>query len=371
MRLLRTRGGGGGSPNSDDGALATTARTISCSLSRHSALSSCMPDASAAITVTARQRGWCRRRRATLLFPATRPLSCPPHGACVCAHGCAGAPILTIAAAMTEMGLAKHTAGRQPAWRRPAFHAASQSRFLFSASMDFNIPASLLRELPAEPADLLAVSARLAQYAWALKASSSDAECSQLRALLLQRQTELRTVGRRAEELEAELAHLKAELRRAYGEVDRLNTEKATLVDTVKSLSKEVAKLDHFKRNLMKTLNEEEPGMVAVDALLSSPGHAVGAAMHAPYGSPRLADAAPYSVSAATAAAPTGKDFFRSARARLSPEAYARLLQSIKDLNAHLVRAPEVLEEAQSLFIQAGAMDLYSQFEALLQAHLG
>ena len=67
--------------------------------------------------------------------------------------------------------------------------------------MDFNIPASLLRELPAEPADLLAVSARLAQYAWALKASTSDAECAQLRALLLQRQTELRTMGRRAEEL--------------------------------------------------------------------------------------------------------------------------------------------------------------------------
>ena len=246
--------------------------------------------------------------------------------------------------------------------------------------MDFNIPASLLSELPAEPADLLAVSARLAQYAWALKASSSDAECAQLRALLLQRQTELRTVSRRAEELDAELAHAKAEIRRAYGEVDRLNTEKATLVDTVKSLSKEVAKLDHFKRNLMKTLNEEEPGTAglttdyapaSVDALLSSPGHGVGAAMHAAYGSPHLTDgAAPYSVSAA-AAAPTGKDFFRSARARLSPESYARLLQSIKDLNAHLVRAPQVLEEAQSIFIQAGAMDLFSQFEALLSAHLG
>lgn len=244
--------------------------------------------------------------------------------------------------------------------------------------MEFNIPAALLRELPTEPADLLAVSARLAQYAYAQKAAACDAECSQLRALLLQRQTELRSVSRRAEELEAELAHAKAEFRRTLGEVERLNKEKATLVDTVKSLSKEVAKLDHFKRNLMKTLNEEEPALVSLppdvnfDVLHSSPG--AGTAGYAPYlASPRITDgAAPYSVSdrtSGTTAAPTGKDFFRSARARLSPEAYARLLQSIKDLNAHLVRAPQVLDEAQAIFGAAHA-DLYAQFEALLSSHL-
>lgn len=244
--------------------------------------------------------------------------------------------------------------------------------------MEFNIPAALLRELPSEPADLLAVSSRLAQYAFAQKAAAADAECSQLRALLLQRQTELRAIGRRAEELEAELAHAKAEIRRTLGEVERLNAEKATLVDTVKSLSKEVAKLDHFKRNLMKTLNEEEPALVSlppdtiVDVLHSSPGvHANGSAAYAALGSPRLTDGAvPYSTSVPAAAAPSGKDFFRSARARLSPEAYARLLQSIKDLNAHLVRAPQVLEEAQAVFGIAN-QDLYAQFEALLSAHLG
>lgn len=111
-----------------------------------------------------------------------------------------------------------------------------------------DIPASVLRDLPSDPAEVLAVSARLAAYAFSTKSAQCDAEVSQLRSLLLQRQTELRGAERRADELEAELAHARAEARRALGELDRAGAEKATLQDTVRALSKDVARLDHFRR---------------------------------------------------------------------------------------------------------------------------
>ena len=112
---------------------------------------------------------------------------------------------------------------------------------------EFAIPASLLAELPADPADLLAVAMRLAQFSFKEQSTQAEAEVSQLRTILLSRQTELRSTGRRCDELEAELAHARAETRRALAEVERLNAEKTTLVESVKSLSKEVVKLDHFK----------------------------------------------------------------------------------------------------------------------------
>ena len=59
-----------------------------------------------------------------------------------------------------------------------------------------------------------------------------------------------------------------------------------------------------------------------------------------------------------------GKDFFRSARSRLSAEAYSALLGAIKRLNAHTATVPDVLAEARALL--GPATDLYAQFEQLL-----
>ena len=98
---------------------------------------------------------------------------------------------------------------------------------------EFAIPASLLAELPADPADLLAVAMRLAQFSFKEQSTQAEAEVSQLRTILLSRQTELRSTGRRCDELEAELAHARAETRRALAEVERLNAEKTTLVESV------------------------------------------------------------------------------------------------------------------------------------------
>jgi|APGre2960657444_1045066.scaffolds.fasta_scaffold64934_1 hypothetical protein len=233
--------------------------------------------------------------------------------------------------------------------------------------MEFSIPASLLRELPHEPSDLLAVSLRLSQYAFAQSAAASDAEVSQIRAVLLQRQTELRATGRRCEELEAELVHSRAEVVHSRAEVERLSTEKATLVETVKSLSREVAKLDHFKRNLLATLSAEEgdAGHHSLADTVPPSHHGSPAAQEY---RPARYDALPYEApraAAQPAPAVTGKDFFRSVRARLPADAYAQLLASIKSLNSHAVGAPQVLAEARALFGHSNA-DLYEQLQLLL-----
>ena len=63
------------------------------------------------------------------------------------------------------------------------------------------------------------------------------------------------------------------------------------------------------------------------------------------------------------------QEFFRVARARLSPETFTAFLASIKALNAHTRTRAQTLEDAQILFGQHN-MDLYTQFESLLAAHL-
>ena len=66
---------------------------------------------------------------------------------------------------------------------------------------------------------------------------------------------------------------------------------------------------------------------------------------------------------------PDGKDFFRTARARLSPDVFAEFLSSIKALNSHTRTRAQTLEDAQELFGPQNH-DLYVQFSALLAAHL-
>ena len=51
---------------------------------------------------------------------------------------------------------------------------------------------------------MLAVAQQLASYAFAQKAAQGDAEVSQVRAVLTQRQSEMRALERRCDELEAE-----------------------------------------------------------------------------------------------------------------------------------------------------------------------
>ena len=103
------------------------ARTISCSLSRHSALSSCA-EASTAVTVTARQRV-CRRLLARLL-PPNLGMSCPQNGACVCAHDCAGAPNIAIAMAVARERAGEAHSPCGPAWPlSPLRRAAASNGF--------------------------------------------------------------------------------------------------------------------------------------------------------------------------------------------------------------------------------------------------
>ncbi len=63
------------------------------------------------------------------------------------------------------------------------------------------------------------------------------------------------------------------------------------------------------------------------------------------------------------------QEFFRVARARLSPDTFTAFLASIKALNAHTRTRGQTLEDAQILF-GASNSDLYVQFESLLAAHL-
>ena len=123
----------------------------------------------------------------------------------------------------------------------------------------------------------------------ATQAAQGDAEVAQCRTLLTQRQSEVRSLERRCDELEAEarwmlcalcsapfwpalaradgqcaadtthtqLSHMRSEAARFAAQCERLSNEKAALVDSVKQLSKEVSKLDAFKRNVLKTLNDE------------------------------------------------------------------------------------------------------------------
>jgi len=70
-----------------------------------------------------------------------------------------------------------------------------------------------------------------------------------------------------------------------------------------------------------------------------------------------------------SSAGPDGKAFFRTARARLAPDAFAALLASIKALNAKTRSRQQTLEDARILFGPASA-DLYAEFDELLSQHL-
>lgn len=169
--------------------------------------------------------------------------------------------------------------------------------------------------------------------------------------------------------MEAELLHARAETRRALGELEHANAEKATLADTVKSLSKEVAKLDHFKRNLLKTLSEEDFAVMELAHSAASPAEAPSAykafVAQQPHSPQRGLGAGGYTDRGYAAPPPDGKAFFRTARARLSPEAYAQLLDNIKGLNAHTRTRSQMLDELRVLF-GANNADLFVEFEALL-----
>jgi hypothetical protein len=169
----------------------------------------------------------------------------------------------------------------------------------------------------------------------------------------------------------AQLAHARAEARRSAAECDRLSSEKVALVDSVKSLSRENQRLESFKRNVLKTLNDE--AVDTVDHATFSPATELPSAVKAfQHGGAALpyarADAAAHAP-APPQGAPEGRDFFRTARARLPPDVFTAFLNSIKALNAHTRTRTQTLEDAAVLF-GASNDDLYRDFEALLAAHL-
>lgn len=113
------------------------------------------------------------------------------------------------------------------------------------------------------------------------------------------------------------------------------------------------------RRNLLKTLNDDdypaaaEPYGSHHHSSHNGGGGAPAAASPPPQGPPH------------PPGPPDGKAFFRAARARLSPEAYAQLLDNVKGLNARTRTRAQMLAAARQLFGAAHA-DLYDELERLI-----
>ena len=231
-------------------------------------------------------------------------------------------------------------------------------------------------------------------------------------AALERRVSELETTQQESEHRLSQLANQNA----------ALASEKLNLQHEVHNMHERNNKLDAFKRSIMQSVKEDDLPPIRASAaeynggggsggyrnaaLLAEASATVAAARPSLGGSYHAGGAsafdvpplAPYSATPAAdrprTAAPRpsyggaphaesplargressgspgvdGKDFFRSARLRLSYEQFNRFLANIKRLNDHAQSREETLQRAQDIFGPENG-DLYTSFKSLLSKH--
>lgn len=144
-----------------------------------------------------------------------------------------------------------------------------------AAAATFELPEEVLEVLPADPFEQLDVARKITSIALSTRVSALEAESSDLRAGLAEKDDLIAYLQSRVESLDASLGDALDKLSRSELDKENLVKENELLAGTVKKLSRDVSKLEIFKKTLMQSLQEDEessgPARAGASQIIAKP----------------------------------------------------------------------------------------------------
>ncbi|KAK3440956.1 uncharacterized protein At4g15545-like [Eucalyptus grandis] len=144
-----------------------------------------------------------------------------------------------------------------------------------AAAATFDLPEEVLEVLPADPFEQLDVARKITSIALSTRVSALEAESSDLRAGLAEKDDLIADLQSRVESLDASLGDALDKLSRSELDKENLVKENELLAGTVKKLSRDVSKLEIFKKTLMQSLQEDEessgPARAGASQIIAKP----------------------------------------------------------------------------------------------------
>lgn len=144
-----------------------------------------------------------------------------------------------------------------------------------AAAATFDLPEEVLEVLPADPFEQLDVARKITSIALSTRVSALEAESSDLRAGLAEKDDLIAYLQSRVESLDASLGDALDKLSRSELDKENLVKENELLAGTVKKLSRDVSKLEIFKKTLMQSLQEDEessgPARAGASQIIAKP----------------------------------------------------------------------------------------------------
>ncbi|EOA18259.1 hypothetical protein CARUB_v10006752mg [Capsella rubella] len=125
-------------------------------------------------------------------------------------------------------------------------------------SRSFDLPEEVLKVLPSDPFEQLDVARKITSIALSTRVSSLEAESSDLRELVAEKDRDIAELQSHVESLDASLSDALHKLSLADGEKENLIRENASLSNTVKRLQRDVTKLEGFRKTLMMSLQDDD-----------------------------------------------------------------------------------------------------------------
>ncbi|XP_076911304.1 uncharacterized protein At4g15545-like isoform X2 [Bidens hawaiensis] len=122
----------------------------------------------------------------------------------------------------------------------------------------FELPPEILSVLPSDPFQQLDVARKITSIALSTRVSALEAESSDLRQQLADRETLIGELYAQIDSLDSSVSQNLNKLSIVNQEKESLVKENATLVETVNKLKRDVAKLETFRKTLMMSLQDEE-----------------------------------------------------------------------------------------------------------------
>ncbi|XP_010524523.1 PREDICTED: uncharacterized protein At4g15545-like [Tarenaya hassleriana] len=125
-------------------------------------------------------------------------------------------------------------------------------------STKLELPEELLQILPSDPFEQLDMARKITSIALSTRVSALEAESSDLRGKLAERDRAIAELQSQVESLEASLSDAFEKLSRSDREKESLLRENASLSSTARKLQRDVSKLEGFRKTLMQSLREDE-----------------------------------------------------------------------------------------------------------------
>ena len=281
--------------------------------------------------------------------------------------------------------------------RRESKRTLFRARAFFRPS---HSPPQLLAALPPDPADQLQLAFRIANTAFASRASSLASDAARARAALADRDDRVAALETRLAALRLDARDAEERAARAADAAAAARRENEALGGQVRALKAEVARAEGVRRALLRSLQQGgggegcEGGSLGdggvtpwPDALPPPSGCAPRStvdrwrdavdrerlpATTTPVSPPRYAAAASASRGAAATASPPpadGRAFFKAARATIPAHRYDALLAAVRALNAGDTGAAGAVAAAAAALGEEGR-HLVPEFESLLARHL-